>query len=338
MDMLERRAPFSAGALAGHRRPRPRRAVPADLWRADLADRRALRAGHRAHDRRRARHAGRLFPRPVRVARGRQHGRAAGVSAAGLGAGRDRLSRPIDPQHHLDSRRARHSRLHAGRARGNADAGASANSSSPRRRSARRMPASCCASCCPMSRCRCSPSSCSASPSPSWSRARLSFLGLGVPPPISSWGSMIGEGRESLDIAPWLAFLPAIVDVPDRAVLQSRRRYAAGAHRSASGRAVTGSTLLSVEDVVGRSADAARQSARGRSCRSHSRRRANARRCRRIRLRQDHAVARDPAIAAEERKALRPRDVRRPRPGAACRRRSCASCAAGRSRSCSRTR
>jgi peptide/nickel transport system permease protein len=38
----------------------------------------------------------------------------------------------------------------------------------------------------------------------------LSFLGLGVPPPISSWGSMIGEGRESLDIAPQLAFIPAI--------------------------------------------------------------------------------------------------------------------------------
>jgi peptide/nickel transport system permease protein len=38
----------------------------------------------------------------------------------------------------------------------------------------------------------------------------LSFLGLGVPPPAPSWGSMIGEGRESLDIAPWLAFLPAI--------------------------------------------------------------------------------------------------------------------------------
>jgi peptide/nickel transport system permease protein len=37
----------------------------------------------------------------------------------------------------------------------------------------------------------------------------LSFLGLGVPPPISSWGSMIGEGRESLDMAPRLAFLPA---------------------------------------------------------------------------------------------------------------------------------
>ena len=37
----------------------------------------------------------------------------------------------------------------------------------------------------------------------------LSLLGLGVPPPTPSWGSMIGEGRESLDIAPWLAFLPA---------------------------------------------------------------------------------------------------------------------------------
>jgi peptide/nickel transport system permease protein len=39
----------------------------------------------------------------------------------------------------------------------------------------------------------------------------LSFLGLGVPPPMPSWGSMIGEGRESLDIAPWLAFLPAVM-------------------------------------------------------------------------------------------------------------------------------
>ena len=38
----------------------------------------------------------------------------------------------------------------------------------------------------------------------------LSFLGLGVPPPTSSWGSMIGEGRESLDVAPQIAFIPAI--------------------------------------------------------------------------------------------------------------------------------
>jgi peptide/nickel transport system permease protein len=37
----------------------------------------------------------------------------------------------------------------------------------------------------------------------------LSFLGLGVPPPAPSWGSMIGEGRESLEVAPRIAFLPA---------------------------------------------------------------------------------------------------------------------------------
>jgi peptide/nickel transport system permease protein len=37
----------------------------------------------------------------------------------------------------------------------------------------------------------------------------LSFLGLGVPPPQSSWGSMIGEGRETLESAAWLAFTPA---------------------------------------------------------------------------------------------------------------------------------
>jgi peptide/nickel transport system permease protein len=37
----------------------------------------------------------------------------------------------------------------------------------------------------------------------------LSLLGLGVPPPAPSWGGMIGEGRESLEIAPRIAFLPA---------------------------------------------------------------------------------------------------------------------------------
>jgi peptide/nickel transport system permease protein len=37
----------------------------------------------------------------------------------------------------------------------------------------------------------------------------LGLLGLGVPPPQPSWGGMIGEGRDSLEIAPWLAFIPA---------------------------------------------------------------------------------------------------------------------------------
>ena len=39
----------------------------------------------------------------------------------------------------------------------------------------------------------------------------VSFLGLGVPPPQASWGGMIAEGRESLESAPALAFLPATV-------------------------------------------------------------------------------------------------------------------------------
>ncbi len=37
----------------------------------------------------------------------------------------------------------------------------------------------------------------------------LSFLGLGVPPPAPSWGGMIAEGRDSLDTAPHIAFIPA---------------------------------------------------------------------------------------------------------------------------------
>jgi peptide/nickel transport system permease protein len=39
----------------------------------------------------------------------------------------------------------------------------------------------------------------------------LSFLGLGVPPPMPSWGSMIAEGRDNLDDAPHIAFIPATV-------------------------------------------------------------------------------------------------------------------------------
>lgn len=37
----------------------------------------------------------------------------------------------------------------------------------------------------------------------------LSFLGLGVPPPLPSWGVMIGEGRDSLEAAPLLCFIPS---------------------------------------------------------------------------------------------------------------------------------
>ena len=36
----------------------------------------------------------------------------------------------------------------------------------------------------------------------------LSFLGLGIQPPTPSWGGMIGEGREFLDSAWWIAVFP----------------------------------------------------------------------------------------------------------------------------------
>ena len=40
--------------------------------------------------------------------------------------------------------------------------------------------------------------------------AVLSFLGLGVQAPMSSWGSLIKEGSEKMDIAPWLIFFPGL--------------------------------------------------------------------------------------------------------------------------------
>jgi peptide/nickel transport system permease protein len=40
--------------------------------------------------------------------------------------------------------------------------------------------------------------------------ATMSFLGLGVPPPTSSWGSMLNDGRSHLFDAPHLVIFPAI--------------------------------------------------------------------------------------------------------------------------------
>jgi peptide/nickel transport system permease protein len=39
----------------------------------------------------------------------------------------------------------------------------------------------------------------------------LSFLGVGVPPPIPSWGNMIADGREALERAPQISAIPAFV-------------------------------------------------------------------------------------------------------------------------------
>jgi ABC-type dipeptide/oligopeptide/nickel transport system permease subunit len=38
--------------------------------------------------------------------------------------------------------------------------------------------------------------------------ATLGFLGVGVPPPIPTWGNMLAAGRAYLRTAWWLAILP----------------------------------------------------------------------------------------------------------------------------------
>lgn len=40
--------------------------------------------------------------------------------------------------------------------------------------------------------------------------ASLSFLGLGTQPPDPAWGTMLGEGRQFMSLAPWVAFYPGL--------------------------------------------------------------------------------------------------------------------------------
>lgn len=47
-------------------------------------------------------------------------------------------------------------------------------------------------------------------PSYIYTEAFLSFIGLGVQPPMPSWGSMISDGYGAIRTAPWLIFFPAL--------------------------------------------------------------------------------------------------------------------------------
>lgn len=38
----------------------------------------------------------------------------------------------------------------------------------------------------------------------------LSFLGLGVQPPMASWGNMLMEGKSAIETAPWLSLYPGL--------------------------------------------------------------------------------------------------------------------------------
>jgi len=46
-------------------------------------------------------------------------------------------------------------------------------------------------------------------PSAIFTEAFLSYLGLGVPAPMASWGTMASEGNKALTTAPWRLFFPA---------------------------------------------------------------------------------------------------------------------------------
>jgi oligopeptide transport system permease protein len=43
------------------------------------------------------------------------------------------------------------------------------------------------------------------------SEAFLSFLGLGVQPPLTSWGSLAADGIQNLGIFPWQLIFPGAV-------------------------------------------------------------------------------------------------------------------------------
>ncbi|WP_456452406.1 ABC transporter permease [Hydrogenimonas sp.] len=43
------------------------------------------------------------------------------------------------------------------------------------------------------------------------SESALSFLGLGISPPQMSWGSLISEGKEVMQIAWWVSFFPGLM-------------------------------------------------------------------------------------------------------------------------------
>ena len=51
--------------------------------------------------------------------------------------------------------------------------------------------------------------------------AVLSFLGLGVQAPMASWGSLIKEGAEKMDVAPWSLIFP--VSLPNLILFKFHR-------------------------------------------------------------------------------------------------------------------
>ena len=43
------------------------------------------------------------------------------------------------------------------------------------------------------------------------SEAALSFLGVGTPPDVPSWGNVIASGKEYFRLAPWIIAFPGVI-------------------------------------------------------------------------------------------------------------------------------
>ncbi len=61
----------------------------------------------------------------------------------------------------------------------------------------------------------------------------LSFLGLGVQPPRATWGNILNEGKDAIELAWWLSVYPGHGDPGHRALLQPARRGHSRRARSA---------------------------------------------------------------------------------------------------------
>ena len=130
--------------------------------------------------------------------------------------------------------------------------------------------------------------------------AALSFLGLGVPPPLPTWGLMIAEAKDYMFFSPWVIMIPGValfVLVLGINLLGDGLRDLFGADRSMS-------ALLEIEQLEvtfgGRDGGGARRLA-------HRRARRNPLPGRRVRLRQigDGAGGHEPAAARRRHRARR---------------------------------
>ena len=77
----------------------------------------------------------------------------------------------------------------------------------------------------------------------------LSFLGLGFPPDIPTWGRILYDAKDYLDIAPHWALFPGGRHLPHRALDQLHRRRTARRARSAQGDVMARAALLEIRGL-----------------------------------------------------------------------------------------